>query len=286
MIARELTRISPRWFLCLLSCLFAAAAPAWSTLDDWATVVASQVESRQPLPVLSAYGIGLTLGDAYAIQKRVIQRMSGSRAVGGFRAALTRPRAQVAFDVREPVTGAILRGGILRGEPALSLRQLPGLTIAPGLGFLLRKRVAQPLASADGIEALVSSVFPVIDLSNPDFEREGRVSGADLVAGNAAFGRILLGKPLPDTHPDTFNAVLVELLHQSRVIDRGRGVNLMGDQRNALRWLINTLLQQGWELSPGMLLVTGGLSDPVRAKPGEYTARYWGLGELSFRVIP
>lgn len=286
MIARELTRISFGWFLYLLTCLFPPVVAAWSTLDDWATVVASQVESRQPLPVLSAYGIGLTLGDAYAVQKLVIQRLAGSRAVGGFRAALTRPRAQVAFDVREPVTGVILKGGILRGEPALSLRQLPGLTIAPGLGFVLRKRIAEPLASADGVEALVSAVFPIIDLSNPDFEREGRVSGADLVAGNAAFGRVLLGKPLPDTHPDTFNGVLVELTHQSQVIDRGRGVNLMGDQRNALRWLINTLLQQGWELSPGTLLVTGGLSDPVSAKPGEYTARYWGQGELSFRVIP
>ena len=286
MIARELTCISFGWFLYLLPCLFPPVVAAWSTLDDWATVVASQVESRQPLPVLSAYGIGLTLGDAYAVQKLVIQRLAGSRAVVGFRAALTRPRAQVAFDVREPVTGVILKGGILRGEPALSLRQLPGLTIAPGLGFVLRKRVAEPLTSADGIEALVSAVFPVIDLSNPDFEREGRVSGADLVAGNAAFGRVLLGKPLPDTHPDTFNGVLVELTHQSQVIDRGRGVNLMGDQRNALRWLINTLLQQGWELSPGTLLVTGGLSDPVPAKPGEYTARYWGQGELSFRVIP
>lgn len=286
MIARELTRISFGWFLYLLTCLFPPVVAAWSTLDDWATVVASQVESRQPLPVLSAYGIGLTLGDAYAVQKLVIQRLAGSRAVGGFRAALTRPRAQVAFDVREPVTGVILKGGILRGEPALSLRQLPGLTIAPGLGFVLRKRIAEPLASADGVEALVSAVFPIIDLSNADFERDGRVSGADLVAGNAAFGRVLLGKPLPDTHPDTFNGVLVELTHQSQVIDRGRGVNLMGDQRNALRWLINTLLQQGWELSPGTLLVTGGLSDPVPAKPGEYTARYWGQGELSFRVIP
>lgn len=286
MIAREPTRLSLRRCLCLLSCLWAGNSVAWSTLDDWATVVASQVESREPLPVLSAYGIGLTLGDAYRVQKLVIQRLAGTRAIGGFRAALTRPRAQVAFDVREPVTGAVLKGGILRGEPALSLRQLPGLTIAPGLAFVLRSRVAKPLASADGIEKLVSTVFPVIDLSNSDFEREGRVSGADLVAGNAAFGRVLLGKPLPDTHPDTFNGVLVELTHQGKVIDRGRGVNLMGDQRNALRWLINALLEQGWELSPGMLLVTGGLSDPVPAKPGEYSARYWGQGELSFRVIP
>ena len=65
----ETPRLAPRD--APLVCL-AAAAPAWSTLEDWATVVASQVESRQPLPVLSAYGIGLTLGDAYAIQKRVI----------------------------------------------------------------------------------------------------------------------------------------------------------------------------------------------------------------------
>jgi 2-keto-4-pentenoate hydratase len=270
----------------LLALLAAFDAAAWSTLDDWATVVASQIESRQSLPVLSAYGIGLTLPEAYFVQRQVVQRLAKPVAVAGFRAALTRPRGQVAFNVQGPVTGVIFKAGVLRGAPALSLRQFPGLTIAPGLAFLLRARIAQPLASADGVESLVSAVFPVIDLANEDFERKTQVSATDLVAGNAAFGRVLLGKPLPDTRPETFNGVLVELAHQSRVIDRGRGVNLMGDQRNALRWLINTLLAQGWELPAGTLLMTGGLSDPVPAKPGEYIARYWDLDTLTFRVIP
>jgi 2-keto-4-pentenoate hydratase len=99
-----------------------------------------------------------------------------------------------------------------------------------------------------------------------------------------AFARLLVGKPLAATDSTTVNGVLVELSLDAVVVDRGRAVSVMGSQQTALFWLINKTLAQGWKLEPGMLLVTGGFSDPVLARPGRYVAKYWDASDLHFTV--
>ncbi|MBM4227011.1 MAG: hypothetical protein FJ164_04635 [Gammaproteobacteria bacterium] len=264
----------------------AGSAMAWSTLHDWATVVSTQIKDRQPLPVLSAYGVALDMADAYEVQKLVVQGLALRHKVAGYKAGLTRPKGQVRFDVREPVTGVVFRENILRGAPVLLRREFKQLTIAPGLGYVLRTKLTAPLGDPDQTTAVVAAVLPVIDFSNFDFEHPEAVMGADLVAGNTASARLLVGKPFSDAGPANFDGLLVELSREGTVVDRGRGVNVMGGQRQALFWLINRLLAQGWELPAGTLLVTGGLSDPVPAEPGEYSAHFWDHGTLEFRIRP
>lgn len=269
-------------FICLL--LLSAVAPAWSTLQDWASVVATQIKAKQPLPVLSAYGASLNLLDAYAIQKLVVQNLGEGDHVAGFKAALTRPRGQVEFNVREPVTGVILNSGLLRGEITLRMRDFKRLTIAPALGFVLKARVNRPLTDLTQLAPLIGAVMPVIDFSDFRFERETGLSATDLVAGNVAFARLLVGKPFAAMDPATIDGVLVELSHNDTVVDRGRAINVMGSQQTALFWLINKILAQGWKLPKGTLLVTGGFSDPVLARPGRYHTKFWGATDLRFVV--
>jgi len=265
---------------------FAGSTMAWSTLHDWATVVSTQIKDRQPLPVLSAYGVALDMADAYEVQKLVVQGLAQRHKVAGYKAGLTRPKGQVRFDVREPVTGVVFRENILRGAPVLLRREFKQLTIAPGLGYVLRTKLTAPLSDPDQTMAIIAAVLPVIDFSNFDFEHPETVMGTDLVAGNTASARLLVGKPFRDSGPATFDGLLVELSREGTVVDRGRGVNVMGGQRQALFWLINRLLAQGWELPAGTLLVTGGLSDPVQAELGEYSAHFWDHGTLEFRIRP
>lgn len=275
-----------RALLVLVMTGLAGPAMAWSTLHDWATVVSTQIKDRQPLPVLSAYGVDLDLSDAYEVQKLVVQGLALRGKVAGYKADLTRPKGQVRFDVREPVTGVVFRENILRGAPVLLRREFKQLTIAPGLGYVLRTKLTAPLSDPAQTMAVIAAVLPVIDFSNLDFEQPEAVTGTDLVAGNTASARLLVGKPFSHPDPAALDGLLVELSREGTVVDRGRGINVMGGQRQALFWLINRLLAQGWELPAGALLVTGGLSDPVPAASGEYSAHFWDHGTLEFRIRP
>ncbi|MSR14361.1 MAG: hypothetical protein EXR86_07315 [Gammaproteobacteria bacterium] len=271
-----------------LLCLIAHCAPlaAWSTLDDWAAVVATQIQHKRALPVLSDYGAGLSLSEAYNVQRRVIATLAPATDVAGFRASLTRPRGQVEFGVREPVTGAMLRAGLLRGNAELRLRDFKHLMIAPGLGFVLKAGVTAPLSDLSQLAPLIATAMPVVEFSDYHFERPTGFRGEDFIAGNAAFANLIVGKPLPNTSAETINGVIVELLIAETVVDRGRAINVMGSQLTALYWLINKLIAQGWNLPAGTLLVTGAFSDPVPATKGSYVARFWEAGEVRFSVTP
>jgi len=266
-------------------CLAAPAAEAWSTLEDWALIVATQLKARDPLPVLSHYGASLSLPEAYDVQRRVIRLVAGDDPpIAGYKASLTRPRGQVEFDTREPITGVILKSGVLRGPQTLRMRDFKRLTIAPGLAFQLKSPITKPLTNMAELPAVVGAAMPAIDLSDYRFEAGQGLQASDLVAANAGFARILLGRPLPAADPATVNALLVELVYNDTVVDRGRAVNVMGNQYTALYWLVNQVLQQGGSLPAGTLLVTGGFSDPVPARLGSYVAKYWGIVDVEFTL--
>ncbi|MBI2802730.1 MAG: hypothetical protein HYX63_21035 [Gammaproteobacteria bacterium] len=257
---------------------------AWSTVDDWAAIVVTQLRSRQPLPALSTYGAGLDVASAYAVQHQVLDELTTNDKIAGFRVSLTRPLGQVRFKVHEPVTSAVLHSGLLRGTATFKLRDFKRLQIAPALGYVLKVAVAKRLNDLKELDALIGSVVPAVDFSNFDFERETDWRGEDLIAANGAFVALLVGKPLAAIDANAVNSVLTELTRDGQVIDRGRAVNVMGSQYTALYWLINRLLDQGWALQPGTVLVTGPLSDPVPAKPGKHIARYWDASDVTFTV--
>jgi 2-keto-4-pentenoate hydratase len=271
-------------FFCLMS--HGVGVPAWSTLDDWAAVVATQIRDKRPLPVLSAYGAGLSVSDAYSVQRKAIDALAKPGDIAGFRASLTRPRGQVQFGVREPVTGTMLRTNLLRPHAELRLRNFKRLMIAPSLGFVLKSAVNAPLADIAQLDSLIGTVMPVVEFSDYHFERPALMRGEDFIAGNAAFSKLIVGKPLGDTSKATVDGLFVELLLAETVIDRGRAINVMGSQRTALYWLINKLLAQGWRLPAGTLLVTGAFSDPVPATKGSYLARFWEAGDIRFTITP
>ena len=65
---------------------------------------------------------------------------------------------------------------------------------------------------------------------------------------------------------------------------QGKGADALGDQWKAALWLINTIVEQGYKIEPGHVLITGALPKATRGKPGKYVADYGKLGQISFEV--
>ena len=286
-LAFMLFTLGGRWRACAGALLFSIVgegAVAWSTLDDWALVVATQIKSKAPLPVLSNYGAGLNLADAYAVQRGVAEQLGDREKIAGFRVSLTRPRGQVEFNVREPVSGVIFTSGLLRGPTTLKLHDFKQLMVAPGLGFVLKSAITTPLTDLSQVETQIGAVVPVIEFSDYRFDASGRMRGEDFVANNAAFARLLVGRPFESIDPTAINGVVTEMARGDAVVDRGRAINVMGNQYTALYWLINQLLKQGWQLPASTLLVTGALSDPLRGESGHYSVRFGAGSTLAFEI--
>ena len=64
----------------------------------------------------------------------------------------------------------------------------------------------------------------------------------------------------------------------------GVGVKLFGNQLKAAMWMINSILEKGWKIEPGQVLITGALPKAIPGKPGKYVADFEKLGKISFEI--
>ena len=69
-------------------------------------------------------------------------------------------------------------------------------------------------------------------------------------------------------------------------LNHGSARDALGDQWQAALWLVNTMIEHGWTLRPGQILLTGILGRMIPAAPGECTANYGNWGTIAFSIEP
>lgn len=237
---------------------------------DLAHQIVSAHQTGQPKPIVDDE---LSLADAYKVQSDVVSQLGGT--VVGFKAALSSKAAQSVFSVSEPVFGALLSNAEIQSGFDLSEMVAPMVEIE--MGFELGASLTAPLSPLDFNQVFRSTVM-AIDLAEVGFT--GRPSGLDLVTSNAAGGRFLRGGEVVCNDP---NAVSAELWLDGAMINSGLSGDI-GDQRSLAVWLVNQALSLGYEVSSGMLIMTGAIGQILPAKPGRYEAKYGSAGSFSFEL--
>jgi 2-keto-4-pentenoate hydratase len=260
---------------CCLLAVVAGPARAWSTMENWADVLLLQIKAKQPLPALSAYGAGLSLAESYEVQRILVRELSALSPVVGFKAELTTPLAQVKMRGNGPVTTAVFKDDLLAPDADVGPAGAGEHSIAPAIGFIMKRRIFAPIADAAELPAFVAKAVPVVMVLDHRFENRAAVRAEDLVAANGAHTHLIVGKPFPRPEPTIVDSVFIETLHEGNVIDRAKATNVKGSQAYALRWLINQLVSQGLVIVPGQILVTGPLAEPLPISPGTYTVDFW-----------
>ncbi len=209
----------------------------------------------------------LSLEDAYTLQRHFVAARTATDPIVGFKAALTAPPPQQAMGIDRPILGALLASHAMQ----------PGQIVAPAgglleteLGHRLSAAVRAPV-TADEVQDLVGEVHVMVELAQPRLS--GKPAGLDLIATNsAAFGFVAGPVLTADIPLDDVEAALLDT--SGTTLFGAPCGTVMGGQREALTWLINTALALGYELEAGHLLMTGSVGGAAPARPGAYQARF------------
>lgn len=258
------------------------AARAWDATEEWGDVIIAAARRHDTYPVLSSYGADFDLPTAYRLQRRLVEAIYAPADIAGFRATLVGRIAQFRYRAPEALAGVVARAGRIPRDAEINLADYQQAVVSAEIAIVLDEAVKRPLPDARRIPELVRAAMPAIVITDQRFEPGPPPRGSDLVATNLGVTNYILGRPLDDKQHAALNEVFVEISRNGDVLDRGKGRNVMDDQYQALLWLINKLVAQGWRLEPGQLLFTGALGDIIPVKPGEYVARFRDLAELRF----
>jgi 2-keto-4-pentenoate hydratase len=253
------------------------------TEEAAAALMRDHAARKKIVPFARDYG-ATDLAGAYAIQAAYVKRLEeklGRRV--GYKIGLTSKRMQEMCGVDHPNSGVVFDKRLHKSGALLSLSSLGRL----GIEFECCARLGTSLAprgkpySLEEVTVAVDAVCPafeVIDDRNSDYP----LDLLSLVADNSWNEGNVLGE-FTGTWPDLGTATSV-LECNGKVIDEGKGSDVLGHPFEPLRWLANNLNELGQTLKKGEIVLTGSWVTTRFPKAGEsykYTIRGVGSVEIA-----
>ena len=245
-----------------------------------------QASSAKPSAVIfSKKSSSLTVKKAYNLQKAFV-RNSVAKGVDivGFKGGLTTPEAARAMGLESPISGVLLQAPLHGPNAELSLEGTRNLMLELEVAYRMAKPVNEKVTVAE-LPQYIEAVAPAIEIPEMNFASND-FNGLDVIANNAMAHKLVIGEWQPAVGLATLDAMPVSLACNGKVLAEGKGSNTMGGQGAALAWLVNHILDQGYKIQKGQVLITGTLIKIVPASPCGYRASFGRLGNLGLAVKP
>ncbi|GAA1845905.1 2-oxo-hept-4-ene-1,7-dioate hydratase [Agromyces salentinus] len=241
---------------------------------------------RSVVPLLTARDPGMTVDDAYAVQKLWADRRTeaGARRVGR-KIGLTSKVMQVATGITEPDYGVILDDMVIQSGASVEFDRFSNVRIEVELAFVLAKPLAGPNVTIFDVLDATAYVVPALEILNSHIEMEGRTI-VDTISDNAAMGAMVLGgRPVKVDEVDL--RWVSALLSRNEVIEEsGVAAAVLGHPAMGVAWLANKLAQHDQSLEAGEIILAGSFTRPMWVERGDTVhADYRDLGAVTCRFV-
>ena len=253
--------------------------------NAWLEAALANTLAGEPVENITISSNEIGIHDAYALQRELVAKLEshgGWGGVYGYKAALTAEPAQQAMGINEPIIGVLFEHAAYQADGATAVATDRPVLLETEVGFTLRKEITAPVAEDDVFDA-IARCCGMIELASPNLQQ--RPTSADLIANNAASYGCISGAST--AHPmdidiDALPVSLTRIDAEQQAFHTAMAGSVMAGQRDALIWLINRILAQGYELRPGHVLMTGSIGSMHPGKAGRYRAEFGALGDLTF----
>jgi 2-keto-4-pentenoate hydratase len=257
----------------------------WSGVhQEAAAALAAAERDRVPIAPLTQTWPGLTVDDAYEIQRfNVAHRVAAGERVVGHKVGLTSQAMQEMLGVDEPDFGHLLDGMVVEGQTQAARYIAPRAEIE--IAFVLGSPLKGPGVTADDVLAATDQVRAAIEIIDSRIA-DWKIALVDTVADNASSAGVVLGEQ--SIAPTGLNLVALEgrTYLNGEFVERGRGVAVLGNPAVAVAWLANTLGARGVTLEAGHVVLPGACARAVAVQAGDVVrADFDALGtvEVMFR---
>ncbi len=228
-------------------------------------------KTRQQIRQLSLDHPGITIEDAYAIQKAWIEiKVAEGRVVKGHKIGLTSKAMQSALGIDEPDSGILLDdmffadGGLVPTERFIATR------VEAELAFVMKARLSGPDCT----------MFDVLNAT--DFVVPSTRKIFDTIADNAANAGIVLGgRPLRPLDAD-LRWIGALCYRNGQLEETGLAAGVLNHPATSVAWLANKIAPNGLALEPGQVVLAGSFIRPIETRKGDtIQADYGPYGTVS-----
>lgn len=254
-----------------------------------AAELVDNIDGNLPLPTVSQLYPQATLRNAYAIQNAFVRVQRQTDPIVGFKAGYVTKASQESMGLPGPATGVLFQSGRMEYQAPVELSQadLGASVIETELGFVVSNGldISTHVSTEKQIKGAFEGIVPVIELPQSLQVRMGEsLQAVDIVAANIGARRFMVHDRV--TSPDVYQPqdLKITLTKDGKELHR-----VVGDTIDAGLWqhlirVVNQIVDQGYTLRSGDIVIAGALGKVHVAEPGSYTANYGQLGQFEFRI--
>ena len=239
---------------------------------------------RTIVPLLTARNPGMTVEDAYAVQRLWAERRgeAGHRIVGR-KIGLTSKVMQVATGITEPDYGVIFDDMVIESGASVEFDRFSNVRIEVELAFVLAKPLEGPDITIDEVLDATAHVVPALEILNSHIELQGRTI-VDTISDNAAMGAMVIGGHTVKVDEVDLRWVPALLSRNGTIEESGVAAAVLGHPAMGVAWLANKLAQHGQALGAGEIILAGSFTRPMWIERGDTVlADYRELGTVTCR---
>lgn len=255
-----------------------------SNISAIADELADADRARTTVPLLTARHPGMTVDDAYAVQREWAGRgLADGRRLIGRKIGLTSKVMQAATGISEPDYGVIFDDMVFESGASVPFDRFSNVRIEVELAFVLRTRLEGPGITIFDVLDATAYVVPALEILNSHIQLEGRTI-VDTISDNAAMGAMVIGGT--PVRPDAVDLRWVSaLLSRNQTIEEsGVAAAVLGHPAMGVAWLANKLAQHGQSLEAGEIILAGSFTRPMWVERGDTVhADYRELGTVTCR---
>jgi 2-oxo-hept-3-ene-1,7-dioate hydratase len=244
--------------------------------------------SRTQIRQLSIEHPGITVDDAYAVQKALVAlKVAAGRVVRGHKIGLTSKAMQSALNIDEPDSGVLFDdmffadGGLVPTDRFIATR------VEAELAFVMKHRLAGPDCTIFDVLNATDFVVPALEILDTRIERVDAQTKAtrkiaDTIADNAANAGIVLGgRPLRPLDTD-LRWIGALCYRNGQLEETGLAAGVLNHPANGIVWLVKKLAPLGLALESGQIVLAGSFIRPIETRKGDtIQADFGAYGSVS-----
>jgi 2-oxo-hept-3-ene-1,7-dioate hydratase len=245
-------------------------------------------KTRVPIRQLSLQYPGMTIDDAYAVQRALVDlKAADGRSVRGRKIGLTSKVMQRAVSITEPDYGAIFDDMFFDDGGTVPAGRFIRPRIEVELAFILGEDLKGPGVTLYDVLSASEYVTPALEILDARVQMSDPETGhlrtiVDTIADNAADAGIVLGGRVVKPMDVDLRWVSALLLRNGSIEESGVAAAVLNHPGNGVAWLANRLAPHGVPLRAGEVILAGSFTTPIFAEPGDtFVADYGPLGTVS-----
>ena len=241
---------------------------------------------RRQIGLLSLRHPGITLDDAYAIQKaQMAPKLAGGRRIIGWKIGLTSKIMQAALGIDTPDSGVLYDDMLFETGGVVPAGRFIEPRVEAEIAFVM-KAPLQGEVDRDAVLAATDYVAPSLEILDTRIARRDVATGQarrifDTVADNAANAGIVLGAERRDPREADLRWTGAIVAKNGEVEATGLGAAVLDDPVNGIVWLARRMERYGQRIEAGQVILSGSFIAPIECPPGtRIEADFGAFGEV------